>query len=448
MHRPTNGPATSPQHRHWRPCTGRHTTRQPRRITITSPELLLFIFFKIHECSLCYCDCPAILGSNNFVPRCVAIGPYHHHAAHVHRAEEIKRAAAYFTCNDSGHSVEVVYAKILTVAGDARRCYDHDDNVVAGIPQADFATMMFQDACFLLQYILWQTANADTSQQYLSPWFAANTESIQRDVFLLENQVPWQVLDALMAFMPAPVGKFISDLARSFETRYDFHNASALVLNDESYKPAHLLDLLRHYQSGLSVPASESRALMLILTRGITSVPQSSSAIDLAEIGIQLTQNRTAKFRDMGVGKGLFGCYNLFLAPLVMDDLNACWLLNMVALEVSLAKDSTVRSYVLLIAMLMNREEDVHELRVKRILHGMFSDQGTLSFFKDLAELIFLTKEYTLILAQVEDYRRKYWMWISLHKFIYNNLKYIVTVLSIIGGLVGISKALFSIKQV
>ncbi|CAL5014059.1 unnamed protein product [Urochloa decumbens] len=245
-----------------------------------------------------------------FVPRCVAIGPYHHHAAHVQRAEEIKRAAAFFFCNDSGHSAEVVYAKIRSVADNARRCYDHD--AVAGL-----------------------------------------------------------------------------------------------------------------------------------------SVPQSSSAIDLAEISIQLTQNRTAKLRDMGVGKGPFCfCNNLFLAPLVMDDLNACWLLNMVALEISLANDdSTVRSYVLLIAMLMNREEDVHELRVKRILHGKFSDQRTLSFFKDLAELIFLTREYTLILAQVEDYRRKYRMWISLHKFIYNNFKYIVTVFSVIGVLVGIFKALFSIKQ-
>jgi hypothetical protein len=30
-----------------------------------------------------------------FVPRCVAIGPYHHGAANVQRAEEMKRAAAY-----------------------------------------------------------------------------------------------------------------------------------------------------------------------------------------------------------------------------------------------------------------------------------------------------------------------------------------------------------------
>lgn len=99
-----------------------------------------------------------------FVPRCVAIGPYHHGAAHLQRAEEMKRAAAYFICEASGHSAEVVYARILSVAGDARSCYDHD--AVAGIPQADFATMMFQDGCFLLQYII-DHMTAKTARAFL-----------------------------------------------------------------------------------------------------------------------------------------------------------------------------------------------------------------------------------------------------------------------------------------
>jgi hypothetical protein len=88
----------------------------------------------------------------------------------------MKRAAAYFTCTESGHPAEEVYAKILAVAGDARGCYDHD--AVAGIPQADFATMMFRDGCFLLQYILHWTSAA---RQCLRHWLGANGESIDRD---------------------------------------------------------------------------------------------------------------------------------------------------------------------------------------------------------------------------------------------------------------------------
>ncbi|KAJ1269598.1 hypothetical protein BS78_07G224000 [Paspalum vaginatum] len=392
-----------------------------------------------------------------FVPRCVAIGPYHHGAAHLQRAEEMKRAAAYFLCCDceaSNHSAEEMYAKILSVAGDARSCYDDD---LPQLQEADFATMMFLDGCFLLQFIIHRTAiTAQRQRSCLKWWFRANLESIHRDMFLLENQVPWPVLDALMALIPAPVGEFIADRARTFDAWQGVgKNASPpFVLNEESgYKPSHLLDLLRYYQSGLwkKVPASDrksSRALATIPS-GITSLPQCSSAIELAEIGVQLTSNRTAKFREMGLRRGLFFC-KLFLAPLVMDDQNACWLLNMLALEVSSRaayEDNPVRSYILLITMLMNREEDVHQLRAKRILHGSFSDQRTLIFVKNLAEVTNYTKDHTLLLLDLEVYRRKRWMWVALHKFTYNNLKSIVTVFSTIGVLVGIFKTLFSIEQ-
>ncbi|OQU79618.1 hypothetical protein SORBI_3008G170900 [Sorghum bicolor] len=349
-----------------------------------------------------------------FVPRCVAIGPYHHRAAaYLHQAEEMKRAAAYyFICErqSSGHSAEVIYARILSVAGDARSCYD-DDAVLAGIiPQADFATMMFQDACFLLQYIMHANGVASQLPESLRRWFVANEDSIQRDIFLLENQVPWLVLDTLI------------------------------------YKPAHLLDLLRHCQSG-----SSSKRRRISWGLPAESLPEYSSAIDLAEMGIQLKTNRTAKFRDTRLARG-FLFSNLFLAPLVMDDLNACWLVNMLAFEIAAGtrytNTSYVTSYVLLIAMLMDREEDVHELRVKRILHGDFSDQRTLSFLKDLLDLFdYWTEEHSDFMADLQDYRRKRWMWISLHKFIYNNLKSIVTVFSIISVLVGIFKTLFSISM-
>ncbi|WVZ91720.1 hypothetical protein U9M48_037853 [Paspalum notatum var. saurae] len=111
--------------------------------------------------------------------------------------------------------------------------------------------------------------------------------------------------------------------------------------------------------------------------------------------------------------KGLFFC-ELFLAPLVMDDTKACYLLNMMAFETTQRaryyKNSTSISYVLIIAMLMNREEDVHELRARRILHGQFSDQRTLGFIKDLSGLVFYTEKYDLLLADLETYKRKRWI--------------------------------------
>ncbi|EEC82833.1 hypothetical protein OsI_27640 [Oryza sativa Indica Group] len=356
-----------------------------------------------------------------FVPRAVAIGPYHHGAPHLKEAEEVKRAAAYYFCGESGHSVEEVYQRILLVAAEARSCYV-DDDTVASIGEGDFAAIMFHDGCFLLQYIICSTDDIAPS---LESWFNSNDASMERDIFLLENQLPWVVLDALMTFRSVPVGEFISQESASFDAYTDLEKRSFVL--DESYTPSHL-----------------------------PWPPSNSSAIELAEIGINLVANKKTWFNDMSISKGaLFG--KLFMAPLVMDDQNACWLINMMALEICSAStgmastgmdgEDTVCSYVSLLAMLMSREEDVHELRVKRILHGDFSNQRTLVFFKNLVDLIPIPFQHSYLLDNLEAYRRKRWMWIPIHKFIYNNLKTIVTVFSIIGVLVGIFKTLMSIKQ-
>lgn len=263
-----------------------------------------------------------------FVPRVVAIGPYHHGALHLQEAEEVKRAAAYYFCRDLGHSVDEVYQKILSVAANARSCYA--DDAVASIGEGDFTAMMFHDGCFLLQYILNTFGIVDVA---LQSWFYSSDVSMMRDIFLLENQLPWQVLDILISFRSIPVGSFICQCALSFDAYVEFVK-NPFNLDEIEYKPPHLLGLLRFYQSGLLNKPTESRTIDLPeRDMIITSLPQCKSAIELAEMGINLVANKRSHFKNMGISQDLLSG-KLFLAPLVMDELNAYWLLNMVALEI------------------------------------------------------------------------------------------------------------------
>ncbi|XP_025822453.1 uncharacterized protein LOC112898326 [Panicum hallii] len=356
-----------------------------------------------------------------YTPSSVAIGPYYHKIDHLQRAEEVKGTAAYYFCKGLDHSDEAaVYQKILSLADDTRSCYD--DNAAGG--------------------------NVALS---LERWFRSNETAILRDIFMMENQLPWLVLQALMEFRPVMVTEFITQSAGG---RFPAQVNSAgkqrqpdLALN-ESNTPAHLLGLLRCYQSG----HGESRDVSVPERRESTSAPhRPSSAIELAEIGIKLVPSKTTQFKDMDIRKGLlFG--ELFLAPLVVDDLNASWLLNMVALEACSAtagknEEYTVSSYLLLLAMLINREEDVHELRVKHILHGDLGDERTLRLLKNAADFICKTNQHSLLLEDLDAYKQKRWLRIAVHKFVYHNFKTIVTVFSIIGVLVGIFKTLLSLKQ-
>ena len=107
----------------------------------------------------------------------------------------MKHAAAHYLCEKSGHSVEDVYGKILTIAAEARGCYV--DDAVTRFGDVEFAAMMFLDGCFLLQYIRVRMLN-NTGPPSLAHLFYSKRSVINNDIMLLENQLPWLVIEALM----------------------------------------------------------------------------------------------------------------------------------------------------------------------------------------------------------------------------------------------------------
>jgi hypothetical protein len=47
----------------------------------------------------------------------------------------------------------------------------------------------------------------------------------------------------------------------------------------------------------------------------------------------------------------------------------------------------------------------------------------------------------------LQEYRQERWLWIAVHRFLYNNIKTIATVFSIVGVLAGLFKTILSVKQ-
>ncbi|CAL5007919.1 unnamed protein product [Urochloa decumbens] len=412
------------------------------------------------------------------VPSVVAIGPYHHGLPHLQEMEDVKHAAAYHFCSDAGRSTMEVYERILSLAGDARHCYatDTDDEAVARLSDAELAAMLLLDGCFLLQYMI----NSDAPMFFAGPNLPSG-EAILKDMMLLENQIPWLVLDALTDFLSVDVRQFVGDIgdtffpkerpgwmARMFQmtcrripAETQFHSQSTI-----SYKPAHLLGLLRFSQSQLhSMPSQDrwyqgsSKAFHLmknVLRHGrkkkvSSKALRSTSAVELAQIGVKLTTSKATWLGDMTLRKNLF-FGELSLSPLFLNDVTACWLVNMAALEASTAWDSdgfVVSSYLSVLAMLMDREEDVHHLRAKGLLRSIFSNARTMDFFKGLAQHLRLGGRQVILLDQIESYKRSRPLRIFLHRRIYGSYKTmtIASLFSIVGVLVGIFKTLLSKKQ-
>jgi hypothetical protein len=264
-----------------------------------------------------------------------------------------------------------------------------------------------------------------------------------RDIFMLENQLPWLVLEVLMTFTDVPVCQFVVFMASTFDA------SSTLIRlpKDElkRYRPPHLLGFLRYYLTGSMPPSDPSDEFF-----GVKHLALASSAIELTEIGVKLTASNKRLF-DISIRKGYLNG-ELSLTPLFMNDYTACWLVNMAAFEACTSTDwpsdgYTISSYISLLAMLMDKEEDVHKLRAKHLVRSFFSNQEMLDLFKGLACHLRLGRGYFVILKKIDDYKRERPVRIVVHKFVYNYFKIIVALFSVASLLVGVFKTLLSLKQ-
>jgi hypothetical protein len=412
------------------------------------------------------------------VPRFVAIGPYHHGDEALEPAEKVKHVAARY-CITKGHTVEEVYAKVAEAAEEARGLYDKD--VLAGIGRMDFRHMMFFDACFLVQFMLLRCGTKryepvqgeeddddeeggdddgswkDFLQGYMSP----KHYDIVHDIMLLENQIPWSVVEVVLSFMPVPPSSSVSILPKDFvrkmrhillPDRQDKVGQEDSFRFDDKYKPPHLLGLLRHHIVGTSPKIYTGK----LHDSKAKTISFSVSAIELAEIGITVTASKSTKLTAMSLDMDGYLSADLRLPSLSLDRDRASYLVNMAAFELCTvrsfssaerASDSAVCSYLLLLAMLVHREEDVHELRVRGLMvgGGGLDDAEALRFFTSFQGLRY-GQHYNYVMENIDRYRATRRTRTTLHAFFYNHWKTITAVIGVVGTVAGIIGTLVSIK--
>ncbi|KAF8712740.1 hypothetical protein HU200_028508 [Digitaria exilis] len=132
----------------------------------------------------------------------------------------------------------------------------------------------------------------------------------------------------------------------------------------------------------------------------------------------------------------------LSLSPLLLNvDVMTCWLVNMAALESAKATTPmsfdadgyVVSSYLSILAMLMDREEDVRELRRRGAITNIFSDEQTLAIFKCFGLHLRMGYNYMDILQAMDHYMRHRPLRIAIYKFFFYNNKTIAAVLPSLG---------------
>lgn len=132
----------------------------------------------------------------DYEPLVVSLGPYHHGKKELQPAEDFKLIALEMFVADSGHDALFFYSKVLQLVNDARNCYFEDST--SKYDDETFAQMMLLDACFIINAIISKSKSA--ANFYITRNCLGDLVSaiVLRDLFLLENQIPFWLLKLLI----------------------------------------------------------------------------------------------------------------------------------------------------------------------------------------------------------------------------------------------------------
>ncbi|KAF6142070.1 hypothetical protein GIB67_001267 [Kingdonia uniflora] len=151
------------------------------------------------------------------MPQIVSLGPYHHGRRVFREMERHKWRFLHKIVNRTNHDVKAYLNCVKELEKKARACYEG----IIALSSEEFVEMMVLDGCFILEFfrgVAEGFINLGYSQN--DPVFAIHgfMHSIQRDMIMLENQIPLCILDHLLGLQ---IGKphqrdLVSKLAMRF----------------------------------------------------------------------------------------------------------------------------------------------------------------------------------------------------------------------------------------
>ncbi|KAG7559963.1 hypothetical protein ISN45_Aa05g015280 [Arabidopsis thaliana x Arabidopsis arenosa] len=357
-----------------------------------------------------------------YKPKVVSIGPYHYGEKHLQMIQQHKpRFLQIFLDKARKNGVEenVLVKAVIDSEDKIRKSYSEELRT-----EHNLMFMMVLDGCFILMLFLIVSRNIDLSEEkdpiFTIPWLLSSIES---DLLLLENQVPYFVLQTL--FVESKIG-LSSDL-----NRMAFHFFKSSIDKQGSYwdkhrdfKAKHLLDLIREtfLPNIRSVGESETTSsphVQLhegnsgkVLSSDSTGVPLILSAKRLRLQGIKFRRRRREEDSILDIRLK----NNRLQIPLLrFDGFISSFLLNCVAFEQFYTDSSNeITSYIVFMGCLLNDEEDVTFLRNdKLIIENHFGSNNEVSeFFKTISkDVVFEVHTSYLkdVFKGVNDYTKRWY---------------------------------------
>ncbi|KAF6150024.1 hypothetical protein GIB67_002806 [Kingdonia uniflora] len=272
---------------------------------------------------------------------------------------------------------------------------------LAIISSDEFVEMMLLDACFIVElfYNYGKVELRDDNDPiYITSWMLS---SLKHDLILLENQLPFFLLEILFEKVRSPE---IEDLFLEEYVKYFFRDVLPTVehhTRNPKEKIKHLLDLIRNE---------------FFSSSGETEVVDYTYGGQLIECATELS-NAGMRFEATHITESLLDITlseeGVFKIPLFFFDETVSYLLgNLIALE-QCDSDyaSLISSYVVLLDALISTSKDVRLLRREGIIDSVLrDDEEIVLIIKRLCKGFTVTKfYYTKLCSRANAYYRTGW---------------------------------------
>ncbi|XP_035545188.1 UPF0481 protein At3g47200-like [Juglans regia] len=381
-----------------------------------------------------------------YEPRVVSLGPIHHGKERYQLAEKFKLILAREFVKSSGKTIKEICEAIDGKIKELRECFEEE--VTKKYNDVDLAWILVVDGCAILQYIYLAVLDK-LKELNIKPDSVA---FCQQDLFLLENQVPYDLLELLMSLSNAKnelrnsVQNFIkkNHYAVLWDKQQGENTNGPVPENPQEEngkrKPTHLLDLLRSSLLGNDETTTQSSNGRTNRDRNQSYDWQSYRNVqELKAAGIHVKRSEAKSLGGISFSRRLnFYPGFLSLPPLIVDDSTGPKLLNLIAYEMCLdfKNDFGITSYVSFLDSLIDEANDVKELRKAHVLFNLLgSDEEVAQLFNNIGtDLVPDRDKYRKVRTQIQEYYDKTWVtWVA--EFFHNHFSSPWTLLAFLGAL-------------
>lgn len=380
-----------------------------------------------------------------YVPQIVSLGPYHHGKKRLRQMDRPKWRSLHHVLKRNTQDIKIYLDSMKELEEKARACYEGPISLSSN----DFAEMMVLDGCFVLE-LFRGASEGFTRLGYPrnDPVFAmrGSMHSIQRDMIMLENQLPLFILDRLLGLQfgkPEQKGLVAKLALRFFDplmptdeplTKGERNKLESSLGNANIFYPLsdqgglHCLDVFRKslLRSGPKPEPPKIWTKRWSQTNRVADKRRQQlihCVTELREAGVKFRKRKTDRFWDIKFKNGILSIPRLFV-----HDGTKSLFLNLIAFEqCHFDCSNDITSFVIFMDNLINSPEDVGYLHYCGIIeHWLGSDAEVADLFNRLCEEVVFDINDSYLSRLSEDvnqyYNHKWNAWrASLRHKYFNN---------------------------